>query len=330
MGCCWVVHMIFRSWRTLCNTCIPWGSFYFPYCCPIRCLCVCVPCTVWPFFFKLGAMAIETWKRMGSGKCAFILFFLFMTPSPGCRTLSICGCVNVSAIFGALWIVLWRRLLLHWLLQPCHSLTDHVCQFPWRLRFLAISWCVWSGEDSEDLADGIRVVAVVGSVLGHNLAIGNADFCRPCMLFRPFCVGEYNDHSEVDVHLHSVPLWFSASAIMHSTLVTTVSLQSKIVPAMLTNCRLMFVASDIFTLSVIAVSSWWIWYLSTYLKSLFSVVCRMRLVMSFPTILVIPSAIPSLTPIAARQKTFFLLASSWASLLVVISGLTVLASVLTR
>ena len=52
--------------------------------------------------------------------------------------------------------------------------------------------------------------------------------------------------------------------------------------------------------------------------------------MSLPTILVIPSAIPSLTPIAARRKTFCRSASSWVSLLFVIYGLTVLLSVLTR
>ena len=50
--------------------------------------------------------------------------------------------------------------------------------------------------------------------------------------------------------------------------------------------------------------------------------------MSLPTILVIPSEILSLTPIAERRKTFFLSASSWACLLVMISGWTVTASVL--
>ena len=95
------------------------------------------------------------------------------------------------------------------------------------------------------------------------------------------------------------------------------------------NCRLMSVSSGISPLSVIAVKSWWIWYSSTGLKSLSSVVSRMGLVMSFLTILVIPSVIPSLTPISARRETFCISASSWASLLFVISGSTVLFSVLT-
>ena len=52
--------------------------------------------------------------------------------------------------------------------------------------------------------------------------------------------------------------------------------------------------------------------------------------MSLSTILVIPSAILSLTPISARRKTFYLLDSSWALLLVVISGSMVMESVLLR
>ena len=60
-----------------------------------------------------------------------------------------------------------------------------------------------------------------------------------------------------------------------------------------------------------------------------SVVHGMGFVMPFPTILVIPSEIPSLTPIAARKKTFYLSALSWVLLVFVISGLAVLSSVLT-
>ena len=99
---------------------------------------------------------------------------------------------------------------------------------------------------------------------------------------------------------------------------------------MLTNCHRMFVALGISAPSVMEVKSSWIWYWSTDLKSLFSFVRRMGFVISFPKILVIPSAISSLTPIAARGETFYRSDSSWASLLFVISSSTVLSSVLTR
>ena len=51
------------------------------------------------------------------------------------------------------------------------------------------------------------------------------------------------------------PSDFSAIAAIRSTLVTTVSLHSKIVPAVLTNCCRMFVASGISALSVMAMKS---------------------------------------------------------------------------
>ena len=51
------------------------------------------------------------------------------------------------------------------------------------------------------------------------------------------------------------PYDFAASAAISSTLVTTVSLQSKNVPAMLANFRLMFMASVISAPSVMAVKS---------------------------------------------------------------------------
>ena len=63
---------------------------------------------------------------------------------------------------------------------------------------------------------------------------------------------------------------------------------------------------------------------------LLSLVRRMGFVIYFLTILVIPSAIPSLTLIAARRKTFCQSASYWASLLFLIYGLTVLLTVLAR
>ena len=93
-------------------------------------------------------------------------------------------------------------------MKPCHPLTDHFRQFPWLLYFSAISRRVCGGKDSEDLADVIRVVAVVVSVLGHNLVMGDAYFCLPCLLCRPLCVGEDNDRLEVAVYPHSAPLQF--------------------------------------------------------------------------------------------------------------------------
>ena len=87
-------------------------------------------------------------------------------------------------------------------------MTDHVRQFPWCLRFPAILRRVRGGEDSEDLADGIRFVAVVVSVLGHNCAMGGDYLFPPCLLFRPFYDGKYNDRSEFAVYPHSIPLQF--------------------------------------------------------------------------------------------------------------------------
>ena len=103
-------------------------------------------------------------------------------------------------------MVLWCRLLLNQLLQPCHPLTDHVRQFSWRLRYPAILRRVRGGKDSEDLADGVHIVTLVVSVLGHNLAMGDADFYPPCLMCRPLCDGEDNDRSKVAVYPHSVPL----------------------------------------------------------------------------------------------------------------------------
>ena len=107
----------------------------------------------------------------------------------------------------------------------------------------------------EDLADGIRVVAVVVYVLGKNLAMGDADFFPPCFLCRPFYVGEDNDRAEVAVYPHSIPQRF-CSKRYHAIDVGDDRLPSiEIFPAMLTNCRLMFVASGISAPSVIAVKS---------------------------------------------------------------------------
>ena len=96
-------------------------------------------------------------------------------------------------------------------------------------------------------------MAVIVSVFGYNLAVGDADFRSPGLLRRPFCVGEDNDRVKVAVYPHSVSQQFSAIAAICSTLAITVSLQSKIVPVMLTNCRRMFVDSGLSAPSVMAV-----------------------------------------------------------------------------
>ena len=82
-------------------------------------------------------------------------------------------------------------------LEPCHTLTDHVSQFPWRLCFPVILRRVFYGDDPKDFADGIRVVAVIVSVFGYNLVVGDADLRSPGLLRRPLCVGEDNDRLEV-------------------------------------------------------------------------------------------------------------------------------------
>ena len=51
-------------------------------------------------------------------------------------------------------------------------------------------------------------MAVIVSVLGYNISMGDADFRSPCLLRRPFYFGEDNERAEVAVYPHSVPLKF--------------------------------------------------------------------------------------------------------------------------
>ena len=51
-------------------------------------------------------------------------------------------------------------------------------------------------------------MAVIVSVLGHNIDMDDADFCPPCLLRHPFCVCKDNERTEVAVYPHSVPLQF--------------------------------------------------------------------------------------------------------------------------
>ena len=99
--------------------------------------------------------------------------------------------------------------------------------------------------------DGIRTVAVVVSILGHNFAISDADFCPPCFLCLPFCVRKDNELSKVDVYLHSASLQF-CSKRCHVLDVGDNRLPSiGKFPAMLMNCYLMFVASGLSSPSMI-------------------------------------------------------------------------------
>ena len=47
-------------------------------------------------------------------------------------------------------------------------------------------------------------MAVIVSVFGLNIEVGDAYFYSPCLLRRPFCVGKDSDRSKVDVYTHSV------------------------------------------------------------------------------------------------------------------------------
>ena len=51
-------------------------------------------------------------------------------------------------------------------------------------------------------------MAMVVSIFGYNLAVGDADFRSPGLLRRPLRVGEDNNRAEVAVYPHSVPLRF--------------------------------------------------------------------------------------------------------------------------
>ena len=100
------------------------------------------------------------------------------------------------------------------------------------------------------------MVVVVVSLLGHNLAIDDADFCPPCLLCRPFFVVKDNDRSEVAVYPHSVPLQFlSKRCRAFDVGDDRLPPIEKIVTAMFTNCRLMSVASGLYSPSVISVNS---------------------------------------------------------------------------
>ena len=66
------------------------------------------------------------------------------------------------------------------------------------------------------------------------------------------------------------------------------------------------------------------------MKYLLSIVWKMVFVMSLLTILVISSAIPSLTPIETRRKTLCRSVFSWELLLFVIYGSAVLLMVLVQ
>ena len=112
-------------------------------------------------------------------------FFLF-TPSPSwCWDLAICGCGGVCALLVAFRMVLWCRwMLLHHILEPVHPLTDHVRKFPRHLRFPSISRRVQCGEYSQDVAYGIRVVAVIVSFFIQSCG-GRRWFLLPMFVAQP-------------------------------------------------------------------------------------------------------------------------------------------------
>ena len=85
--------------------------------------------------------------------------------------------------------------------------------------------------------------------------MGDADFHYPCLLCRLFCVGKDNDRAEVTVYPHTIPLQF-CSKCCHALNVDDDRFPPiEFFPAMLTNFRLMFVASGLSSPSVITVNS---------------------------------------------------------------------------
>ena len=102
------------------------------------------------------------------------------------------------------------------------------------------------------------------------------------------------------------------------------SRKSNCVAAMLTNWRLMLVASGLFDPSAITFISLWSWYALTVLKSVSSAVLIIGLAIGSLMSCVISDTIASFTSIDARRKVFCWSASSWASVLFVISGSTLL------
>ena len=96
---------------------------------------------------------------------------------------------------------------------------------------------------------------VIVSVLGYNLVMGNADIRSPCLLHRPLCVGKDNNCTEFAVYPHYEPLQF-CSKCCHALNVDDDRFPPiEFFPAMLTNFRLMFVASGLSSPSVITVNS---------------------------------------------------------------------------
>ena len=85
--------------------------------------------------------------------------------------------------------------------------------------------------------------------------MGDADFRYPCLLCRPFHVGGDDKLAEVAVYLHSEPLLFCSKCCHTLDVGYDCFHPIEKFPAMLTNFRLMFVASGISASSVIAVKS---------------------------------------------------------------------------
>ena len=103
--------------------------------------------------------------------------------------LAVRGCGGFCTLLVNIRLIVCRlRLLLYQLLQYGHPLTDHVCQFSWRLQFILILRRVHCGEYSHFFADRIHVVVVIVSVFQYNLAVGDTDFRSSCLLLRPLCV----------------------------------------------------------------------------------------------------------------------------------------------
>ena len=137
-GCCWVGRVLGRS-HNIFSILASRGVLFILLTVVSSSVCAAVvPARCGPFSLNWGWRRSRHGRGGGAATVPSLFFFLFTTPSPGCWSLAIRGCGSVSALFGYVWMLLWRRLFLNQLLQPCHLLTDHVRQFPWRLRFPTI------------------------------------------------------------------------------------------------------------------------------------------------------------------------------------------------
>ena len=231
VGCFGVGRELGRSRRTLCNNFIMWGYFSFLWCHLVLCLCGCVPCAKWYFFFELGLTVIETWKGRGINDCALALFlFVYAAISwvlDPCsmwlwrrwRSLQSFTNGTVAPVFDAL--ITAALSSPDWTCPPiplAHSLS---CNLATRLR-----WRGFWGPCRLNPRRGCYCICTwPQSFDRRRLFLSPMFFCAAHSVFARITTARSSLCTRTPY-----PCNFVASAVMRLTLVTTVSLQLKKFP----------------------------------------------------------------------------------------------------